>query len=1216
MRILRIGSSLILLALCAMTAGAQLSQITASNLVNGGGKKIVSGTIDFLPVTLAGNPIQPQLGGGGIVLYEPGECLIVNGAITTASDGSTCTTADTSLTNQKNICYRGQIKDTSVTPSVRLPPIPCLQPTGSVWNMDTGYVPATQATALIQSGPAGLPCAWRGSWASTTAYAAGQCFSTGSYNYLVQTAYTSGSTFGSADTANSIPYGAVGGGGYAGVSSDGLNGLVALGNVAAPNIVYNVMQLGAKCNGTTDDLAAFTAGVAAGGYLQIPAGKTCAVSGPFQLKSNTGIVSGGLGATIYCPTCTGTVIENYAYNHIGRTVTDGVMTGGMAISRVKYVSGGSVTSTLPYQTCIGTFSDSTTVTFYAVPGHLIPGTVGIIGTLGSGNFTAQPTTLTLSAGTASACSGTPIVAVSLVNTGSNVLSSAALSASSPTDINSTAQVMGASFPDSAGGQMLTGVIDTVVDPEHVTLTMPPTAATYTDSFGTHSPDPVPAWQSVTGATVNIIPRDHDIAIVGPLTIQSGTSLSRTTNMGILIAHADNVLIRDVTMKEMTGEFSTLFADTSNVTVENLHCEPCIADGFHANMSVHTTVKGVDGQAGDDAVSFVAHESSISADHIAYGPVIDAEVESVSTTPLSSTQGGYQSRWQGGTPADYLRDIHVSDIHQPGTGLTALATSNSTQSDTNVTYIQGFHADHIYGGISTHQLIHLGGTNLADFFLSYISWQGKQSTPPASYYVIDAADSGTNLESASISNLDIYVPAGMNDFRVISTDSGGGLIGTISADNWKVRLDGAGTTANLIKPYSPVQHVVANKIGVTATNGAVLTSVVRPQETVFGTAPSISISDLTVDGYAPGNYVVYLNTAACVPSLMENNVVLNFNEATQGSRNLWVDTGGCLGSWQWTNVRQFGGQAAAWLSGGTVGPGQWTNVHTSNAQRQVAAYIAVDLTLDAVFSDTLSNAAFSVNGGSYILRGAGYHCAGSNCTSDIQRAGSESVEVINPDIHADVATLTGTLGDRAYNSNSASGPVGPMLFNGTAWTALGAPQTAAPSGSGLCNTSLAGTIYPVIASGSESLYIVNASGACVLASGSLQTQSFTCGGAFPSGGTNIGMFGLGTTSGNCTATANSYNGMLMDTAGTLKNLTVTCGTTGASGSDGVFTIWDAPDGSSSSATSLAVTYGTTTANHMISDTADTVSYAKGDRISVHVTLISGTTLANCILGLQK
>jgi hypothetical protein len=91
---------------------------------------------------------------------------------------------------------------------------------------------------------------------------------------------------------------------------------------------------------------------------------------------------------------------------------------------------------------------------------------------------------------------------------------------------------------------------------------------------------------------------------------------------------------------------------------------------------------------------------------------------------------------------------------------------------------------------------------------------------------------------------------------------------------------------------------------------------------------------------------------------------------------------------------------------------------------------------------------------------------------------------------------------------------------------------------------------------------------------------------------------------------------MPTSGTMSLLTVRCNTTGVNSSSGVFTLWDWPAGSgSSAATALTVTYGTTTANTIVQDTTHTVSYAAGDVISLKFTTQASETLANCVLSFQ-
>jgi hypothetical protein len=84
---------------------------------------------------------------------------------------------------------------------------------------------------------------------------------------------------------------------------------------------------------------------------------------------------------------------------------------------------------------------------------------------------------------------------------------------------------------------------------------------------------------------------------------------------------------------------------------------------------------------------------------------------------------------------------------------------------------------------------------------------------------------------------------------------------------------------------------------------------------------------------------------------------------------------------------------------------------------------------------------------------------------------------------------------------------------------------------------------------------------------------------------------------------------------MKNLSVRCGTTGVNTSSGVFTVWDAPSGGSNAATTLTVTYGTTTAGTVLQDTTHTPSYAAGDLISVRFSTQASETLANCTVAVQ-
>lgn len=124
----------------------------------------------------------------------------------------------------------------------------------------------------------------------------------------------------------------------------------------------------------------------------------------------------------------------------------------------------------------------------------------------------------------------------------------------------------------------------------------------------------------------------------------------------------------------------------------------------------------------------------------------------------------------------------------------------------------------------------------------------------------------------------------------------------------------------------------------------------------------------------------------------------------------------------------------------------------------------------------------------------------------------------------------------------------------------------------------------------------------------KSVGFTCTGTFTASLTTGGVYGTGT---NITSTACNFDaaagtlgvGIPMDSAGTLGGLSVTCGTGGTNGSDGVFTVMKG-----GSTTTSTVTVGTSTATQF--DGTHNIAYNQGDLISIQVATNAATTLAAC------
>jgi hypothetical protein len=142
-----------LLLFCAGALSAQTSTIVATTIVGSDNTPLATGKITWQPCDLNGNPLNVNLGAThGIMLPRPAVCFISAGAITTNTAGNACAVVDTSVTNTANFCYRVTIQDT--VSGWTAPIMPCVQPSGSTWSLDT-YVPPSSPTALVVAGPAG-----------------------------------------------------------------------------------------------------------------------------------------------------------------------------------------------------------------------------------------------------------------------------------------------------------------------------------------------------------------------------------------------------------------------------------------------------------------------------------------------------------------------------------------------------------------------------------------------------------------------------------------------------------------------------------------------------------------------------------------------------------------------------------------------------------------------------------------------------------------------------------------------------------------------------------------------------------------------------------------------------------------------------------------------------------------------------------------------------
>ena len=196
-------------ALCfAAPAYAQFTTVSASD-TGGAGYLVANATIYWQAVT--GFRIGSS---GGQALGVPYQAPVTTGAFSLS-------VPDTSLSDPMYPCYAVTVID-NLTGNTLIGAglagdgihvntggaYGCVQPSGSTWSFDS-YIPATPPGALVVAGPAGPAgpsgvANWRGAWAATTAYAKDDGYVAAGNGYIVTTAYTSGGSFSSTDTANSV----------------------------------------------------------------------------------------------------------------------------------------------------------------------------------------------------------------------------------------------------------------------------------------------------------------------------------------------------------------------------------------------------------------------------------------------------------------------------------------------------------------------------------------------------------------------------------------------------------------------------------------------------------------------------------------------------------------------------------------------------------------------------------------------------------------------------------------------------------------------------------------------------------------------------------------------------------------------------------------------------------------------------------------------------
>ncbi len=326
---------------CAF-AHAQTGSVTVSgsNLQDSSGNKVTNATVCFAPTNATGKAISYRVNGNGQAVFTPVCAQVTAGAWT-------LTLADTNLTYPQNVCFNVTATDNTSGNSLLGPGYGCVQPAYNTsapnnWcangacNFDdylptgtnlqvsvapaitgvnvttgtpggqasgsvTGSAPNYQLNLTIPQGavgPTGQGFRERDAWTASTAYSPYDVFTYNNTAYVVNTTYTSGTTFGVTDTENSRVFAAA----QAGTDSAAIhNNTTApqtlLGTLNAPTVNAALVGVVRPQQGVQMPLTGWTAYHSFGdsityGLGAYPDGEGCTVSDPACYVQQIAIATG------------------------------------------------------------------------------------------------------------------------------------------------------------------------------------------------------------------------------------------------------------------------------------------------------------------------------------------------------------------------------------------------------------------------------------------------------------------------------------------------------------------------------------------------------------------------------------------------------------------------------------------------------------------------------------------------------------------------------------------------------------------------------------------------------------------------------------------------------------------------------------------------------------------------------------------------------------
>jgi hypothetical protein len=593
-----------------------------------------------------------------------------------------------------------------------------------------------------------------------------------------------------------------------------------------------------------------------------------------------------------------------------------------------------------------------------------------------------------------------------------------------------------------------------------------------------------AQATVTGATAKLYVRDSNIVVTGGTWDRKLTTGGSATYVGkhtLVFRRVDKLSINGATVNVLTqGSSAVKYAinigDCTKVNVQNITFNTG-SDGLHFNGPDKDLVaRHMRGTTHDDFVAYTSVDYSTYSDVLGnIDGILEEDVRGTTLGSLAHLFGGaggwiHNGKFQNLTGVSAGQVFYISDdsIGHPRNVLGGLEAD-------------GISVDGVFG-TTTSQAVELEAT-----LIKHVSLRDIETHPVSGYAMVDIVNGANTVAVNGLYDLyDSLAYTAADPPRLIRVT---GTMGTLAISN----VQGEFYT----KPAHPMD--IEATINALSMSHVYLTYDVTPAVSIYAFGPGIikhwHASDVIMtykQGYkASIGFDFYADT---VVNFTGSQLTFLYGDTTGNAFN-WAGSNTLMNTFSVTglSVDHYTGLAydqaifniasgdsisvmqinnanihllalssadaianqgkinqlsiANWnqLNGGylihSYGTGNilWnadlSNIYLKSTYRLGGFYNnTVDLTLSNAMFDSLQAEAIYLNTSTLTLRGSGIHQSFSR--GNIKRYGSEVVHAINLDYPCDVAQLTQTSGDRAYNTNTALVcGTGPVISNGTTWNPL-------------------------------------------------------------------------------------------------------------------------------------------------------------------------------------